>query len=88
MCETRLCRAVSLGTVMSSLFLAERYNCKNLRDACFEFMTVPENLLELSLTDDYLKLMRLFPVIFAELREKAKCSMSFREATRKIPKIK
>uniref|UniRef100_K4AJI0 BTB domain-containing protein n=1 Tax=Setaria italica TaxID=4555 RepID=K4AJI0_SETIT len=43
-CEDRLCRLVSVGTVEITLALAEQHNCDRLKEACLQFLGAPANL--------------------------------------------
>jgi speckle-type POZ protein len=43
-CEDRLCRLVTVGTVEINLSLAEQHNCGRLKEACLQFLGVPANL--------------------------------------------
>ncbi|TKV97565.1 hypothetical protein SEVIR_9G503000v4 [Setaria viridis] len=43
-CEDRLCRLVSVGTVKITLALAEQHKCDRLKEACLQFLGAPANL--------------------------------------------
>ncbi|KAF0929763.1 hypothetical protein E2562_024451 [Oryza meyeriana var. granulata] len=43
-CEEKLCRYISVGTVTNMLALADQHHCGRLRTACFKFLGSPANL--------------------------------------------
>ncbi|KAJ1700245.1 hypothetical protein LUZ63_000024 [Rhynchospora breviuscula] len=49
-CEENLRKKISVGTVASTLELAEKCNCDRLKAACLEFAAKPENLIALMQT--------------------------------------
>ncbi|KAJ4788976.1 BTB/POZ/MATH-domain protein [Rhynchospora pubera] len=76
-CEDRLCRDMTLDTVLSSLGLADQHNCSILLDYCLNFSATPENLLQLTLRQEYLDLMKSSPSVFAKLSKRANASLYF-----------
>ncbi|KAJ1700486.1 hypothetical protein LUZ63_000265 [Rhynchospora breviuscula] len=60
-CEERLIRDLSLDIVTSSLALAEEHNCSELKDACIDFASEPEILVQLALKAEYVQLMQRYP---------------------------
>ncbi|KAJ3686367.1 hypothetical protein LUZ61_015531 [Rhynchospora tenuis] len=80
-CEDRLCRDITLDTVLSSLGLADQHNCGRLLDYCLNFAAKPENLLQLTLRQQYLELMKNSPSVFAKLSERASASLAFQKIT-------
>uniref|UniRef100_A0A0D9VF94 BTB domain-containing protein n=1 Tax=Leersia perrieri TaxID=77586 RepID=A0A0D9VF94_9ORYZ len=46
-CEERLCENIDSNMVATSLALADQHNCYGLKEACFEFLASPSNLLEM-----------------------------------------
>lgn len=83
MCEERLCKHITLGTVLSSLALADQHSCCKLLDACLNFAAAPENLLQLTLSQEYLDLMKSCPDVFAELSKRASASFAFKNIINK-----
>ncbi|CAD6202549.1 unnamed protein product [Miscanthus lutarioriparius] len=43
-CEDKLCRLIDVGTVQTTLELAERHHCIRLKEACLRFLGAPGNL--------------------------------------------
>lgn len=43
-CEDKLCRLIDVGTVQTTLELAERHHCDRLKEACLRFLGAPGNL--------------------------------------------
>ncbi|KAJ1691013.1 hypothetical protein LUZ63_015168 [Rhynchospora breviuscula] len=78
-CEDRLCRDITLDTVVSSLGLADQHNCGKLLDYCLNFAAKPENLLQLTLRQEYLELMKNCPSVSAKLSERASASLDFKK---------
>ncbi|KAJ1691012.1 hypothetical protein LUZ63_015167 [Rhynchospora breviuscula] len=76
-CEDRLCCDITLDTVLSSLGFADQHNCSRLLDSCLNFAATPENLLQLTVRQEYLDLMKSFPSVFAKLSERANASLAF-----------
>lgn len=70
-CEGRLCKSVSLDSVLSCFVLAEQHNCSKLKNACLKFATEPTNLAKLVFTEEYFHFMQNFPGLVALLRNHA-----------------
>ncbi|KAJ3672972.1 hypothetical protein LUZ60_006346 [Juncus effusus] len=70
MCEDKLCDNVSLDTVTSSLSIADRHNCTRLKNACLEFIAVPNNLQQFALNKEYIDLLHGSPSLIAEIEAK------------------
>jgi speckle-type POZ protein len=87
MCEERLCKNVTVDTVLSSLALADQHHCSQLLDACLDFSVAPENLLQLTLSQEYLDLMKSCPSVFAELCKRANSSFAFKNIINKKQRI-
>jgi len=66
-CEEKLCGYIDVGTVATILTLAERHNCHGLKKACFDFLSVPENMRTAMATDDFKHLSRSCPAVMMEL---------------------
>ncbi|KAJ4782064.1 BTB/POZ/MATH-domain protein [Rhynchospora pubera] len=82
-CEDRLCSNITLDTVLSSLGFADQHNCSRLLDSCLNFAATPENLLQLTLRQEYLDLMKSFPFVFAKLSKRANASLAFQNIVNK-----
>ncbi|KAI3905512.1 hypothetical protein MKX01_038402 [Papaver californicum] len=53
MCEAKLCEEMTTNTVATTLALAERYQCPQLKTVCLNFAAQPENLGEVVKSDGY-----------------------------------
>ncbi|XP_078177825.1 BTB/POZ and MATH domain-containing protein 2-like [Carex rostrata] len=69
-CEAILCNNLSVGTVSTILVLADRHSCPWLKETCLRFASMPENFMQLALTDEYHHMIQAFPSLLVELREK------------------
>ncbi|CAL4925036.1 unnamed protein product [Urochloa decumbens] len=61
MCEDRLCKYISVGTVAAILTLAEQHHCPGLKKACFDFLSSAANLMAVAAGDDLKHLSRSCP---------------------------
>jgi len=66
-CEEKLCGYIDVGTVATILTLAEQHNCRGLKKACFDFLSVPVNLRTAVPTDGFKHLSRSCPAVMVEL---------------------
>lgn len=66
-CEEKLCESIDSSMVATSLALAEQHNCNGLKEACFEFLASPSNLLEMMASDGYDHLKTSCPAVLKEL---------------------
>ncbi|KAI3961592.1 hypothetical protein MKW92_032786, partial [Papaver armeniacum] len=53
MCEAKLCEAITANTVATTLALAERHHCPELKTICLNFAAKPENFGEVMKSDGY-----------------------------------
>ncbi|KAJ1685102.1 hypothetical protein LUZ63_016492 [Rhynchospora breviuscula] len=67
MCEDFLYKNPDVSTVASTLILAERHNCNQLKAQCLRFMSSPGILKAVAPTDAFHVLMRSFPSILKDL---------------------
>jgi speckle-type POZ protein len=72
-CEDKLCKNISLGTAANILELAELHSCRELKDACFDFLISSGNLSAAMTRSDFENLKTSCPSLVKELI--AKCSM-------------
>ncbi|TVU06240.1 hypothetical protein EJB05_49442, partial [Eragrostis curvula] len=72
MCAKRLWEDVSAETVSTTLHYADKYNCRELRDACMNFITAEnqKNPYSLMGMEEFCWLMKESPAIFNELNER------------------
>ncbi|ERN08037.1 hypothetical protein AMTR_s00012p00261580 [Amborella trichopoda] len=66
-CEARLCEEVSTDSVATTLALAERYHCKQLKDVCLRFAAAPSHLGAVMQSDGFSYLEEECPTILSEL---------------------
>nr|XP_040256545.1 BTB/POZ and MATH domain-containing protein 2-like [Aegilops tauschii subsp. strangulata] len=67
MCESKLSQCIDVETVATTLVLAERHHCKDLKEACIEFMA-PCNVLQAAMaTDGFKHLVASCPLVMKEL---------------------
>ncbi|XBI76244.1 hypothetical protein VPH35_069503 [Triticum aestivum] len=66
-CEDKLCKRIDGNTVANVLALAELHHCRDLKDACFEFLSTPANLREAMATDGFEYLSASCPSVVKEL---------------------
>ncbi|KAJ3704863.1 hypothetical protein LUZ61_008568 [Rhynchospora tenuis] len=76
-CEERLAREVSMDTVISSLALAEEHKCPDLKHACIDFASKPENLVHLALNAEYVQLVQCNPSLLKEIGDRARANIDF-----------
>ncbi|XP_026377713.1 BTB/POZ and MATH domain-containing protein 3-like [Papaver somniferum] len=53
MCEAKLCEEITTDSVATTLGLADRYQCLQLKTACLNFAAKPENLEEVMKSDGF-----------------------------------
>ncbi|CAM0884976.1 unnamed protein product [Alopecurus aequalis] len=70
-CASKLHEKVTVDTVARVLACAERYNCPELKYSCMEFFLEEKNFKEAVLTEGFGQLVRDFPSIIGELRQRA-----------------
>ncbi|TVU49796.1 hypothetical protein EJB05_01133, partial [Eragrostis curvula] len=66
MCEAALLRRVDVGTVASSLAVAEMHGCRALKAACEEFIARPGNLKAVMETEGFQKIKADCPAVLIE----------------------
>ncbi|KAI3898085.1 hypothetical protein MKW92_041879, partial [Papaver armeniacum] len=76
MCEAKLCEDITANTVADTLFLAERYQCQELKTVCLNFAAKPENLGEVMKSDAYSHVEKCSPSLLTDLRRVSKSEMS------------
>ncbi|TVU31144.1 hypothetical protein EJB05_22816, partial [Eragrostis curvula] len=70
MCEDKLCElnVINTGSVATILVLADQHNCPRLKEACFQFLRVPLNLLDVVATEDFDRLTQsYYPNVWEEI---------------------
>ncbi|CAL4941949.1 unnamed protein product [Urochloa decumbens] len=67
MCEDKLCKYITVGTVATILPLAEQHHCPGLKKVCFDFLSSPANLMAVAANDGFKHLSRSCPSIMEEL---------------------
>nr|ACA64045.1 MAB2 [Triticum aestivum] len=70
LCESKLCESIDVETVARTLVLAEQHHCKDLQEACVEFMA-PQNVLQAVMeTDGFKHLVASCPLLMKDILEK------------------
>ncbi|KAJ4761116.1 BTB/POZ and MATH domain-containing protein 1 [Rhynchospora pubera] len=69
-CEEMLCQNIKVDCVVTSLALAELYNCPRLKDDCLSFIAIASNFKSVTLQEAYINLMHTFPSLLKELGDK------------------
>jgi speckle-type POZ protein len=69
-CEEILCNSLSIGTVSTTLVLADQHSCPWLKEMCLGFASKSENLMQLAITEEYHHMIQVSPSLLVELREK------------------
>ncbi|KAI3894995.1 hypothetical protein MKX03_028015 [Papaver bracteatum] len=67
MCEARLCEEITANTVATTLAIAEKHQCLQLKDFCLDFASKPENLGEVMKSDGYAYLEKSCPSLLTDL---------------------
>lgn len=70
MCEVRLCHGIDVLTVGTTLDLADRHHCIQLKDACLEFIASHDMLGAIMETDGFKHLLASCPFIMKEILDK------------------
>ncbi|KAF7011187.1 hypothetical protein CFC21_025520 [Triticum aestivum] len=74
LCESKLCESIDVETVATTLVLAEQHHCKDLQEACVEFIA-PRNVLPAVMaTDGFKHLVASCPLLMKEILDKVSCS--------------
>uniref|UniRef100_A0A0E0EY52 BTB domain-containing protein n=1 Tax=Oryza meridionalis TaxID=40149 RepID=A0A0E0EY52_9ORYZ len=66
-CEEKLCEHIDVSSVATILALAEQHHCDGLRNACFDFLSSPENLKAAMAGDGFEHLSKSCPSLLKEL---------------------
>uniref|UniRef100_A0A0E0M7V3 BTB domain-containing protein n=1 Tax=Oryza punctata TaxID=4537 RepID=A0A0E0M7V3_ORYPU len=66
-CEEKLCRYISVGTVSNILVLADQHHCDGLKKACFNFLSSTVNLSAVVAGDGFKHLSKSCPSLMEEL---------------------
>ncbi|CAL4941948.1 unnamed protein product [Urochloa decumbens] len=75
-CEDKLCKHITVGTVATTLVLAEQHNYQGLKEACIEFLISPDALEAVMETDGFEHLTKSCPALVKELLSKLATSCS------------
>ncbi|KAI3944633.1 hypothetical protein MKW98_021091 [Papaver atlanticum] len=67
MCEAKLCKEINPSTVATTLAIAERHQCLQLKTICLKFAAKPENLRGVMKSDGYAYLEKSFPSLLTDL---------------------
>uniref|UniRef100_A0ACD5ZN82 Uncharacterized protein n=1 Tax=Avena sativa TaxID=4498 RepID=A0ACD5ZN82_AVESA len=69
-CAQKLCENMSLDSIATTLDVAERYNCLELKARCIDFLVAYGNFNKVVLTEGFVHLAQKFPLLIAELRQR------------------
>ncbi|XP_047059072.1 BTB/POZ and MATH domain-containing protein 2-like [Lolium rigidum] len=69
-CEGKLCESIDVETVATTLVLAEQHHCKDVKEACLEFMASRKVLRAVMETDGFKHLVTTCPLLMKEILEK------------------
>ncbi|XP_020195389.1 BTB/POZ and MATH domain-containing protein 2-like [Aegilops tauschii subsp. strangulata] len=70
LCESKLCESIDVETVATTLVLAEQHHCKDLQEACVEFMA-PQNVLQAVMaTDGFKHLVASCPLLMKDILDR------------------
>ncbi|XP_044375145.1 BTB/POZ and MATH domain-containing protein 1-like [Triticum aestivum] len=69
-CESILCKNLNVQNVTTTLALADRYHCNQLKNACLEFITSPDRIDNVVASEGYAKLKRSRPAIIVDIFER------------------
>lgn len=69
-CEDKLCHAIDVDTVATTLTLAEQHRCMQLKDECLRFMASHDVLGAVMKTDGFKHLVASCPLVMKEILEK------------------
>ncbi|KAI3944634.1 hypothetical protein MKW98_021092 [Papaver atlanticum] len=67
MCEAKLCKEINPSTVATTLAIAERHQCLQLKTICLKFAAKPENLGGVMKSDGYAYLEKWYPSLLTDL---------------------
>ncbi|XP_026429306.1 BTB/POZ and MATH domain-containing protein 3-like [Papaver somniferum] len=67
MCEARLCEEITVDNVATTLALAEKHQCLQLKAFCLDFASKPENLGEVMKSEGYADLEKSCPSLLTDL---------------------
>lgn len=70
-CEKSVCKSLTIATVASMFALADQHNCSMLQDACVDFITGSDTLVDVMASEGYCHLKSLCPDVMIDLVEKA-----------------
>uniref|UniRef100_A0ACD5V275 Uncharacterized protein n=1 Tax=Avena sativa TaxID=4498 RepID=A0ACD5V275_AVESA len=67
MCEGRLCEAIDVETVATTLVLADQHHCTDLQQACIKFMAPRSVLRDVMATDGFKYLLASSPLLMKDI---------------------
>jgi speckle-type POZ protein len=70
-CEDKLCHAIDVETVATTLTLAEQHHCAQLKDGCLRFIIASRDVLGAVMkTDGFKHLFASSPLVMKEILDK------------------
>uniref|UniRef100_A0A0D9X5K1 BTB domain-containing protein n=1 Tax=Leersia perrieri TaxID=77586 RepID=A0A0D9X5K1_9ORYZ len=70
LCQSILCKNLSVQNVATTLALADQHHCGMLKDACIEFMSCPNMVNDVVASQGFVDLEKTAPSLVAEAKEK------------------
>ncbi|XP_044320602.1 BTB/POZ and MATH domain-containing protein 1-like [Triticum aestivum] len=68
MCEDKLYEGINVETVATTLLLAEQHHCKDLKEACIQFISSPSDILRAVMaTDGFKQLVASCPLLMEDI---------------------
>ncbi|CAM0943554.1 unnamed protein product [Alopecurus aequalis] len=71
-CQSILCKNLSVETVATTLAIADQHNCDRLKDACLQFISCSNAMDDVVATQGYKNLKRDCPSVIVDVLEKIK----------------
>jgi speckle-type POZ protein len=68
MCEDVLCKNLDVSNVTTTIHLAERHNCSQLKAECLRFISYPSVFKEVALTPEFQNLINTCPSILNDIK--------------------
>ena len=70
LCACKLCDSIDVQKVATTLVLAEKHGCKDVLQACVEFMAPPKVLRDVMATDGFKDLVATCPSVMKDILDK------------------
>ncbi|XP_037482418.1 BTB/POZ and MATH domain-containing protein 1-like [Triticum dicoccoides] len=75
MCEDKLYEGINVETVATTLLLAEQHHCKDLKEACIQFISSPRDILRAVMaTNGFKQLIASCPLLMEDILKVVSCA--------------